>query len=430
MTLSTGSGIGSRLRAARLARGMTQSALAGSDYSVAYVSRIESGERTPSPEALAYFAGRLGIPPDSLLAPIDAAAIVELESLKVSAMALLDADDWAEAARTAEALLALARQHDAPTFRAAALVVQGEVEEFTGDPERALALYDEAGRVSSTWTQEERVDLTVRIARTHRKLGDLATSADLLDRAVAEFESQANLYPALLARLCLHLSATCTERGDLARARRIGLQAIEHARAADDRRTLASALWAAAPPMAAADPARALSLIRRAGTLYAELGLTVELGRLYATMGDTALRAGDGATARHALDRAQELMGDQVTPSVLSSILLTRAELERQEGNDTDAETLARRVIAVAEGVEPLEQARARRLLGETIGSQDPEAAERELRAAIELFSSAGAQMDAARCFRSLGDLLHGQGRADEALAAYREGLGAVEGAA
>ncbi|HEX9695357.1 MAG TPA: helix-turn-helix domain-containing protein [Actinomycetota bacterium] len=422
--------LGPRLRSARRRKGLTQAQLASPDYSVAYVSRIESGERTPSPEALGAFARRLGISPDVLLSPVDAATLLELERLKVEALVGIDEARWDQARAAASAMLALAQRHELSDFVSLAKRYLGELEERIGDVEVALAFYDQAAVAGAGMGVEDRGDMTVRLARLHRRMGDLGYSADLLTRAIDALASESDLYPALTARLFLHLSATCSERGDYARARRTGLEAIEWARKAGDTRTLASALWAAAPPMAVADPARALSLIRRAGTLFAELGLTHELGRLQATLGETALAAGDEPTARVALDRAMELIGPSAPPSVLSTILLSQAELHRRDGDTDEAARLAGQVIALAEGVEPLEQARARRVLGESIRSQDPEAAERELRAATELFTSAGAQMDAARCFRSLGDLLIAQGRTDEALAVFRDGLGAVEGAA
>jgi transcriptional regulator with XRE-family HTH domain len=40
--------LGQRLRAARVAKGMTQTDLAGADVSVGYVSRIEAGQRRPN----------------------------------------------------------------------------------------------------------------------------------------------------------------------------------------------------------------------------------------------------------------------------------------------------------------------------------------------------------------------------------------------
>src|SRR5690349_20087242 len=64
--------LGQRLRAARVAKGWTQTDLAGSDISVGYVSRIESGQRRPNPALLDDLACRLGVPVDHLLRGVSA----------------------------------------------------------------------------------------------------------------------------------------------------------------------------------------------------------------------------------------------------------------------------------------------------------------------------------------------------------------------
>src|SRR5947199_285813 len=53
--------VGQRIRRLRLARGLSQSALAARGISNAYVSRIESGQKKPSVRVLRHLAGRLGV---------------------------------------------------------------------------------------------------------------------------------------------------------------------------------------------------------------------------------------------------------------------------------------------------------------------------------------------------------------------------------
>jgi transcriptional regulator with XRE-family HTH domain len=62
-----GQEVGAKLRAARLARKLTQSQLAQPDFSVSYVSAIERGQINPSLRALEIFAQRLGISSTDLL---------------------------------------------------------------------------------------------------------------------------------------------------------------------------------------------------------------------------------------------------------------------------------------------------------------------------------------------------------------------------
>lgn len=59
--------LGVRIRETRLAAGMTQAEVASGVFSVAYLSRIESGDRRPSPDNLEHIARALGTDVPTLL---------------------------------------------------------------------------------------------------------------------------------------------------------------------------------------------------------------------------------------------------------------------------------------------------------------------------------------------------------------------------
>src|SRR3989442_14609115 len=52
--------VSERLRDLRVRAGLTKTALAKPKYTVSFVSQIEAGRRNPSPDAVAFFADRLG----------------------------------------------------------------------------------------------------------------------------------------------------------------------------------------------------------------------------------------------------------------------------------------------------------------------------------------------------------------------------------
>jgi transcriptional regulator with XRE-family HTH domain len=58
--------LGQRVRALRLARGLSQNELA-QPYSRAFVSLLEAGGIAPSPRAIETLAARLGIDPEALI---------------------------------------------------------------------------------------------------------------------------------------------------------------------------------------------------------------------------------------------------------------------------------------------------------------------------------------------------------------------------
>ena len=59
--------IGGRLRALRLSKSLTQTDVAGDILSVAYLSRMESGQRRPTAKVLSQLAERLGVSVEELL---------------------------------------------------------------------------------------------------------------------------------------------------------------------------------------------------------------------------------------------------------------------------------------------------------------------------------------------------------------------------
>lgn len=101
---------GERLRQLRQTAGLTQSQLAGSDFSKGFVSLVETGRARASLRAAQIFADRLGVPLSELVDPSPALGGARLRSLVARAArieaALADAErvrkELAEARRALE----------------------------------------------------------------------------------------------------------------------------------------------------------------------------------------------------------------------------------------------------------------------------------------------------------------------------------------
>ena len=107
--------LGQRIRAARVARGWTQTQLAGDDISVGYVSRIESGQRRPNSQTLEDLASRLGVPTEHLLRGVTAREYDEIKLTLDFAELSLETGQHVEAeaqAREAVERAAVASQDD------------------------------------------------------------------------------------------------------------------------------------------------------------------------------------------------------------------------------------------------------------------------------------------------------------------------------
>jgi transcriptional regulator with XRE-family HTH domain len=166
---------GRRLRKLRLARGLSQSALAGEGMSTGYLSRLESGARQPTQRAATYLADRLGL---------DIADFEETPGASLAhALSLAASNGSDEALDTLREALA-AEGQEAPVLRWQALWqlagqrrVQGD---HTGEQEylqELVRLGDEVGMA------ELRVRGLTRLARCLRSLGEIPAALDAAERA-------------------------------------------------------------------------------------------------------------------------------------------------------------------------------------------------------------------------------------------------------
>lgn len=237
---------GSRLRRARLAAGLSQTALAGDDLSPSYVSHLESGRRDPTPAVVALLAGRLGVAPTAL-AP-DAAAGPRHDLLlaqaalglgnPAEALALLA--PWEPRLSDAAALVAEPELFHAAEVRAAALERQGHLLE-------ALRLLEtmrtaaESAPARLPW-----VGVSVSLLRLYREQGDMARAVDLGEAALRRGADLRIDHAPGFAALVSTVAGVYAERGDLVRAQVILDDLIERLGADSSPDDRAKALWNAA----------------------------------------------------------------------------------------------------------------------------------------------------------------------------------------
>ncbi|MEU9289909.1 helix-turn-helix domain-containing protein [Streptomyces sp. NPDC048275] len=165
---------GRRLRKLRMARGLSQSALAGDGMSTGYLSRLESGARRPTDRAVTYLADRLGLQPADFEEPPSGSL----------AHALTLASSTGSEDAVGELAGALAAEgHEAPVLRWQALWLLARSKRLQGDHEGERALLEELVRLGDeVGLPELRVRGLTRLARCLRSLGGITPA---LDAAVA-----------------------------------------------------------------------------------------------------------------------------------------------------------------------------------------------------------------------------------------------------
>ena len=363
--------IGARIKRARSAAGLTQSALAGDRYTKAYISALEHGIAKPSMAALNYLAPRLGTTPAALIAdadPIWGRLAADLRLASGDWQAALDAyedllGDTADRAARGEILAGMAQclcRLDRPreairpaTEAAEAFSILGRsgdaiVAEYwlasahyqAGNPDEARSIVSrliDLVRAGATVPPDLRLRLLVAAAMIERTAG--APSA-----ALAYLEEARGLGVDLDDRRRGSFLATLAdahrEAGDNEAAIRFGLQALALLRAAEadlDLGHLENQL--ALSYLAAGNTERASELAHRARVAAAARGEDTLAAHLAETEAQIALAAGDPEAAIALADEALALATDAGAEKARLGALITRGRADSALGHHEAAAT-------------------------------------------------------------------------------------------
>lgn len=415
--------LGTRLRNARIAAGLTQRQLAGGEVSTAYVSRIEAGQRRPELGLLGRLAQRAGTTTEELLLGVSKDRHAELRLALDHAELALTAGDPAGALAQVEEVLAALADVEADDLTRPARYVRAFALEATGDVERAIDALEELvedGTADLTWLRG-----LIALSRCYREAGDLAMAIDVGERAATTIEQHGLAGLDEAVQLALTVAAAYFERGDITRAARICRQAIEQAERLELPRARASAYWNASI-MASRQGAlaEALELARRAMAILEDESDARNLARLRTELGVLQLRLDppEPESAREVLQRAQaELDWSSASPmdKAENRLALARANLLLGESDLADEQVLES--YRIAAGQSPLSAADALVLQGQiAAGRGRLDDARSAYRSAIQVLSAIGADRRAAELWFEIGGLLHDLGDAEAALDAYR----------
>ncbi|WP_411106949.1 helix-turn-helix domain-containing protein [Streptomyces sp. cmx-4-9] len=203
---------GRRLRELRVARGLSQAELVGTDISAAYLSRLESGARPPTERVLSLLCDRLEVAPADFLSPVSsplaqalATAATVGESPQTAAV-LEDAlrrDGEGDAVLRWQVMWLLARSYQG----------QGRADDELRTLRDLVALGDEID------LPEIQARSQVRLARKLRASGELAEARAAAGRAL-DLATENKLSFRDVVEATLTLISLDAETGQLAEARR------------------------------------------------------------------------------------------------------------------------------------------------------------------------------------------------------------------
>ncbi len=361
--------VGARIRAARLAAGLTQARLAEGRYTKAYVSALENGLAKPSLAALTFLAGRLNLPVTHFLGRD------EPTWSRLEADLLLASGDWRKAIDAYTDLLEL---ETSPVRRA-------ELERGLAEAYCRLERPDEALRAASA--SAAGFDAANRPA-------DAAAARYWMGYAFYQQENDAearSLFRALLdlvrggldvlpdweARLLIGLASIDGRSGDPARA----LAYLEEARGVvegfDDRRRATFLSSLAVSYRERGDFEAAIGLAGQALARFRDLDGDREVAMLENELALTHLAMGSIARATEHAERADVALRRLGDERALAHVLESKAQIALGAGDAAGAARLADEAETVAQAngnrkasiSAGLTKARAMRRLGDLTGA-------------------------------------------------------------
>ncbi|WP_188111348.1 helix-turn-helix domain-containing protein [Nocardioides antri] len=414
--------LGARVRAARVARGLTQTELAGGEVSVGYISRIESGARRPQPAVLTSIAGRLRIPVEQLLRGVTASEYDEIRLGLDYAELALESGEAVEAERQAREHLARAEQASLADLTDRGRYLLARALEALGDLDGAIT---ELERLTTETSGLVLIQSGIALSRCYRETGDLALAVEIGEQIESQIAETGLGGSDEAVQLSVTVAAAYIERGDLNRANRICTAAAQRAEGLDTPGARAGAYWNSSFIMAErGDVKAALPLASRALALLAEGRDVRNLARLRIQIGQLQLRIDppDVEAALDHLTRAREELASSSASEVdraRNEVALAQAYLA--SGDPELALTTAAAARAACGERANQVAAEAMVVTGQAHAAHgDAAAARASYQDAVMLLTGAGADRSAAQLWFELADLLEDVGDYDAAREAYR----------
>jgi tetratricopeptide (TPR) repeat protein len=413
--------LGARIKAARIAAGLTQPELAGKEASVAFLSRIENGQRRPSAELLAALADRLAVTVDYLVIGEgwEDARRLELQ---------LDHAELSLAGGEADNALALAREvlgsaglDAVPGGSVRVRYVEAAALDALGEPAATAAFQRvlESGPDSAT-----RLKAATALSRIWREQGQLERAIACAQGALTDLPPDAVASEEGI-RLSVTLAAALFMGGRTAEAAELCDRAIAESERLSSPVARASAYWNASMIREkSGDVTGALALAKRALHLLENTERVRDLGRLRTTLAEIMLRA-DPPRISDAREQLQigdtELDWSAASPVDRARNELVNAQALFMDGDSEQATAHALTVVNMTEDDLPLARVDALILLGQIEwNAGERERAQGWYRQAIIVLTGVGADREAGQAWFELGTLASEAGLTAEAADAFR----------
>jgi tetratricopeptide (TPR) repeat protein len=430
---AAGARLGDRVRALRVAAGLTQAQLAEGRFSKEYISQIERGKTRPTESTIAWLAKRLGVDPTFISSGVTTEARTKVETLLVRAEALSEAHHYPDAIEAfGEARSALEGTHS-PIHDFRILAGQAWALQQNGEIQPAIDLLQRARELAEgpEFSDVERADILFRLAVCRYKLSSISTAIALFDEALALAE-RSGLPCDLLRADILGWRSRCRRRQrDYVAAHEDVERALELAEDMGDRRAIANTYFQAS--MIAQRQGHWIlsrNYAQRAKELYQELNDERNVGRLLLNIGGLTLLLGDEEQASEHLQASFAKAVDSESSPDAAQALQGLARIHLQRGEYDQADELARKALVLLEGREDfLDEVSATQLvLGRALMERDRlDEAEECFRAADGAGEQLASVSHRTEAWVALGDLAARRGDDRESARLYRNAAEALQ---
>lgn len=422
----THSTLGSRLRALRTEKGLTQQEMAQPKYTHAYVSTIEAGRRTPSEMALRHFAKKLGVHPDELLTGRPATLLPHLDLNLQEARVAVSKSQLAEATEVFEDVKKRARRYGLNDYEAKAELGLALVAERTPNIQQAKERYQRAKQLLEREPRHLQADAVAGEARCYHIQGEKTHAIYLLETFLHNLKKEGLEDPDALIRIRTTMVITYREAGYHLKAAEVAELALQlEPRVKDPIRRGQMHNMVARSLLDTGQIKRAEDSLRKAAHFYELAHLELELGRARLARGVLSKERRRLPQARKELAAALEVFRG-VSPIDEARANNELAAVERLSGNSEAARLLAEAGITLGPQVNLGELARSHRERGLALGRNETREARASLEKSIDLFTRAEERVEAALTHAYLGDLLATRNQ-KQAMVAYRQGLAIFE---
>lgn len=420
--------LGDRIRRLRQERSLSQAELAGQDYSAAYISHLEKAKRRPSPQALEYIAGRLGVDVQHLATGRDPDMDLRLRVEVDRAIAQIHSGHADTARVELEALLERGGDLGLDEVCARAQEALALVAQRAGRLDEALERLSAAEECLGEVLPERMTPIVTARARCFFARGDSSGAIHVLERHLLDLTADGEGDPTALLQTYSALIGPYHEAGLKERAAQVAEAGFKLAALVEDPEHVACLhINRAQILLDKGHSSDAMHSLSQAEDLFTQIGWQDSAIKAAIASATAAVETGDLDRGERLIRRAVKRLDAEssVVDRVRSLNLLAR--IARLRGNPEEALThLAE--VELLDNVPRFEHAWSRREAGLSHRAlNDLDRAKDAFMEALELYRAANAATAIATTAGLVGDVLVELDRTDEALTIYRTGLAAIE---